>query len=423
MQKMLRVMILSFFLTAAGFSQTIDTCGNNFILNLLQSHKNIFDTVLSNPSKYKVQILYTQINRDGKNIPHFKSYSYRLDPGEYFYPASTVKLPAVALSLEKLNRLNIPGLNKYTDLRIDSSWSGQTPETTDSTSANGLPSIAQYAKKILLVSDNYSFNRLFEFLGQQYFNQQLWMKRYCHVKILRRLSFGFSPEENRHTNSFDFYSKDKIVYHQPAAFNPYEYTQTAEGLLQGKGFIRNDSLIDQPMDFTYSNYFALDDQHAVLKALLFPDAVPAERRFDLTSDDYKFLYKYMSMLPRESVHPSYNNYNDYWDGYVKFFMYGDTKDTIPSYIRIFNKVGDAYGYLIDNAYIVDFKHDVEFMLSAVIYVNEDGIFNDDKYEYDTIGLPFLANLGRVIYSYELQRPRKFKPDLSRFRINYESSGE
>jgi len=46
---------------------------------------------------------------------------------------------------------------------------------------------------------------------------------------------------------------------------------------------------------------------------------------------------------------------------------------------------------------------VEFLLSAVIYVNEDEIFNDDKYEYDEIGLPFLANLGRVIYKYELER--------------------
>ncbi|MDP3682829.1 MAG: hypothetical protein Q8S01_02755, partial [Ignavibacteria bacterium] len=90
-------------------------------------------------------------------------------------------------------------------------------------------------------------------------------------------------------------------------------------------------------------------------------------------------------------------------GCVKFFFCGDTKDTLPDYIKIYNKVGMAYGYLIDNAYIVDSNNKIEFLLSAVIYVNEDEIFNDDKYEYDEIGLPFLANLGRVIYSYELER--------------------
>ena len=63
---------------------------------------------------------------------------------------------------------------------------------------------------------------------------------------------------------------------------------------------------------------------------------------------------------------------------------------MPNHIRVFNKVGVAYGYVIDNAYIVDLEAGVEFMLSAIIYTNEDGIFNDDKYEYETIALPFMT---------------------------------
>ena len=273
----------------------------------------------------------------------------------------------------------------------------------------------------MLVSDNDSFNHLFEFLGQRYFNQQLWLKRYCNTKILRRLSFGFNTESNRHTNAFNFYKDNKIIYHQNPQFNTEQYRIYADSLQQGVGYIRGDSLIRKKMDFTYSNYFALNDQQELLKAILFPEAVPVEKRFNLTQSDYHFLYKYMSMFPRQSKYPNYSNYDHYWDGYVKFFMFGDTKDTIPSNIRIFNKVGEAYGYLIDNAYVVDFKNKVEFMLSAMIYVNEDQIFNDDKYEYDKIGYPFLANLGSVIYKYELKRDRKFKPDLSKFKIDYNLS--
>ena len=59
------------------------------------------------------------------------------------------------------------------------------------------------------------------------------------------------------------------------------------------------------------------------------------------------------------------------------------------------------------------------MLSATIYCNSDGILNDNKYDYDAIGLPFLEKLGQTVYEYELQRERKHRPDLSKFKITYE----
>jgi hypothetical protein len=74
--------------------------------------------------------------------------------------------------------------------------------------------------------------------------------------------------------------------------------------------------------------------------------------------------------------------------------------------------------LTDVSYIVDFEKGIQFFLTATITVNKNQIFNDDKYEYKTIGLPFLSTLGKVVYDYEVQRERKVKPDLSKFRINY-----
>ena len=75
-------------------------------------------------------------------------------------------------------------------------------------------------------------------------------------------------------------------------------------------------------------------------------------------------------------------------------MYGDQKETMPNHIKIYNKVGYAYGTLTDCAYIVDTKNEIEFMVVATLLVNSNGIFNDDTYEYETIGIPFLAELGR-----------------------------
>ena len=74
-------------------------------------------------------------------------------------------------------------------------------------------------------------------------------------------------------------------------------------------------------------------------------------------------------------------------------------------IRIFNVVGRAFGVLADCAYVVDFQHNIEFCITAVIYCNEDDVLNNDKYQYDTAGLPFLTELGQLLYQAELQRDK------------------
>ena len=82
-------------------------------------------------------------------------------------------------------------------------------------------------------------------------------------------------------------------------------------------------------------------------------------------------------------------------------------------------MGWAYGFLTDVSYVIDTKNKIEYMLSATIYVNQDEILNDDKYDYETIGIPFLNELGKLVYNYDLKRIRKYQPDLSAFKINYD----
>ena len=110
----------------------------------------------------------------------------------------------------------------------------------------------------------------------------------------------------------------------------------------------------------------------------------------------------MSAFPRESDHPQYDS-SSYWDTYCKFLLLGSERVSVPNGIKIYNKVGDAYGFLTDIAYIVDADQKVEFLLSATIACNRDGIFNDDKYDYDDIGYPFMKHLGEVILKYEQTR--------------------
>ena len=185
----------------------------------------------------------------------------------------------------------------------------------------------------------------------------------------------------------------------------------------GAGFYRSGEIVNEPFDFSKKNRLALTTIHNIVRSVMFPAAVAKKQRFKLTKDDYEFLRKYMSMTPLESKFPFYDNEN-YWDASVKFLLYGKEKNVSKNGIRIFNKVGDAYGFLTDAAYIVDFTNNVEFMLSAVIHCNSDGIFNDDKYDYDDVGFPFMKHLGQAIYDHELKRKKKIDPDLAEFRFNY-----
>lgn len=93
----------------------------SFLENLMKRNSTKFDSILSNDS-LEVQIIYTQINRDSINRPNFKSFYYHVDSTNYFYPASTVKLPQVLLALEKINELRSTGfrLDKYTAMYHDS---------------------------------------------------------------------------------------------------------------------------------------------------------------------------------------------------------------------------------------------------------------------------------------------------------------
>ena len=270
-----------------------------------------------------------------------------------------------------------------------------------------------------MVSDNDAFNRLYEFLGQEYINNDLHKKGYEDVQLLHRLQISLPAEENRKTNPVKFLdNSNSTLYEQPLMNNTTQYEKRNDSL--GKGFYNGSDIINNPMDFSKKNRISLEDLHTILVSLVFPKKVPAGQRFNLTDTDREFLFQYMSQLPTESTFPPYSaDTAAYWPAYSKFLLYGSEKGILPKQIRIFNKTGDAYGQMLDVAYVVDYAKKVEFFLSAVIYCNNDGIVNDDKYDYKTIGLPFMKNLGQVIYDYESTRAKKHLPDFTDFIFLYD----
>lgn len=385
--------------------------------NILATNKDtIFKKVLSHPIYYRLQIVYTQINRDKNNRPSFTNYYFNVDTLLYYNPASTVKLPLAILSLQKLNQLNIKGIDKYTSMQFDSAYAHQERELYDSTSETGLPSVAHFIKKAFLISDNDAYNRMYQFAGQQTINEDLQAKGYTSLRITRQF-MGFTEDENRHTNPIRFLNKDgKTIYTLPMQYNTDSFDFSHIIKIGKAHYDKNDSLINEPIDFTKANNVPLEDYQQILQSVLFPESVAPKKRFRLTQNDYHFLKQFLSQYPSETNYPKYDT-AQYYDSYVKFFFQNSTHK-MPEYIRVFNKVGWAYGFDTDISYIADFKNNIEFMLAATVYVNSDDTLNDDKYDYETIGNPFLYQLGQTIYNYELQRERKHKPDLSAFKIDY-----
>lgn len=365
--------------------------------------------ILQHPDSFQVQLIYTQINRDAQNRPVFKHYYYHADKHIYFNPASTVKMPLAFLALEKLQKL---GIDKYTPMLTDSAFGGQTRVIRDTSAANGLPSIAHYIKKIFLVSDNDAYNRLYEFITPQTIHKQLSAKGYGDVRIVRRF-VPMTEEQNRHSNPVYFVKGKDTLYRQPASVNTLQYDFSRPAFVGRQHYDRDDVLINKPMDFTRHNNASLEDLQRMLQAVLFPASVPAAARFALAPDDYRFLLRYMAALPFESDSPAYDT-TEFFDSYTKFFRFKAGRGKLPPYIRVFNKTGWSYGFLTDVAYFADFKNKVEFMLSANIYVNRDGVLNDNKYEYEQEGYPFFKEVGDIFYEYELQRKRPRVPDLHVF---------
>ena len=375
--KVFKLTLLTFFLLS--WSCKTPSKENNPMTLVMASQNTSIRKVIDSVDQYEVQIIYTQIDRSGDSII-LTDHEFQLDDMKYFYPASTVKLPIAVLALEKLNFTD--SLNRDTRYYVE----GDSVENT----------YAEDISKIMAVSDNHANNRLFEFQGQDDINLRLRNKGVFPVRISHRLGVH---SDDVTTKPLIYYINDSTTGTSASIINTEPISLSLERIKKGVGYYENDSLHSEPFDFSYKNYYPVSSQHGVMKRLIFPELFKTNERFNLSEDQRELLLTAMYTLPKDIGYDPI----EYYDSYCKFFIYGDSKEIIPEHIKIYNKVGFAYGTLTDCAYIVDEKNHIEFMLTATILVNKDGIFNDDNYEYEEIGIPFLAALGREFYKYELNR--------------------
>lgn len=384
--------------------------GDNLLVSLMKRDPAFFQPILSQPDTFRVQIIYTSIQRNKSGKPSLSNHRYRLDPNEYFYPASTIKLPVAILAMEKMRDLGPLGINRNTCMVTRPAGEQLPGHYNEPNALDGRPSIDMLIRKLFLVSDNDAYNRLYEFIGQEEINQRLQTLGFPSAEIRHRLDVSISEAENRIANAIDFYGPSGNLMHQvPERRSACSFTKRSDRL--GNAYYRGNDLVMEPMDFSNKNRMGLADLHETLLRLVLPETVEEHKRFRLLDEDRSFLLKVMSQFPNESVYPSYPE-PDYGNGYAKFILPEDASQTRKNPIRSINKSGMAYGHLLDVAYVFDEDTGVEFFLSAIIYCNRDGILNDDVYEYEETGFPFFKRLGQLLYQYERERKRPLRADFS-----------
>lgn len=348
---------------------------NNPLEQTLNIDKGIIHQVMQNPQEFEVQIIYSQIKRNKNGTVTFRDYKHNVDANQYFYPASTVKFPIAIMALEKLDAISNTSVNSTFSIGDEAT----------------LWKFSEEIAKVFAVSDNEASNHLFEFIGFDDLNNGMNSKGLSPFRITHRLSTANAG--SRIVKPITLYKDDATEVNFPSTqanvFTPLQL----KAIQKGNGYLEEKQIIQRPFDFSAKNYYPLETLHNTLKRIVFPEAFKEKERFKLSEKSREFILFSMQNLPRNAGYDP----KEYYDGYCKFFMFGDTKEPIPEHIKIYNKVGEAYGTLTDCAYIVDSKNNIEFLVSATILVNKNKIFNDGIYEYDSIGFPFLAALGRQLY--------------------------
>jgi len=351
---------------------------------------NFLTEILKNKEEYEIQIAYTEISRNKDGEPIFKDFEFQVDENKYFYPASTIKLPIVVLTLDKINELRSSGIDitLKSKILISSNHSKKNEIQLDT-----ITSFQNLIADVFLVSDNYSSNILIDFIGYNYFNTKMSQAGLKNTY----LNHKFNPDPYVNIDwLIQTVDKQLISSNQDQII--VTASQNISGLKKGENKFQDGSIVSGSLDFSQKNRHSIRDMHNLLKRIIFPSKLDKENVFNLNVEDYDFLRYWMSRYTYEDLGDKFRNDKKYFDSYNKFFIHG--KDTVVNNrnIRVYNKLGQAYGTSIDNAYIRNYQDDIEFFLTATIYTNKNKTINDNIYEYDQTAIPFLSKLSQSIYS-------------------------
>ena len=346
--------------------------------------------IIKEKEDYEIQILLTKIDQYNSKVD-FQEYKYQLDDNKYFYPASTIKLPIVVLSLKKINELRSKGSEITLKSKITLNYKDDYSELVI---RDSITSFQNLIADVFLVSDNSASNILIDFVGYNYFNHEMenagFDKTYLNHKFnpdpYVNSTWQISDLDNNIISSIN--DNQKII----------KADEKTNGLEKGERRYFKGEILDESLNFSEKNRSSITDMHNLIKYIFYPEIFDSTNTFNLNVEDYDFLRYWMSRFTYEDIGEKFIGDENFFETYNKFFIHGDEQNVSNEQIRVYNKIGQAYGTSIDNGLIKNYQDNVEFILTATIYTNKNKVINDNLYEYDDLAVPFLAKLSRAIYN-------------------------
>lgn len=386
---------------------------------VLQNRSAIINQVLESPATFRAQVLISEVVTDRQGRPVLQRSGYRVG-AEYFYPASAIKLCAAVVALQTIEELQEQASTSdllEVPLAIAPLFPGDAAQTNDvGNLSGGCITVGQELRKLALVSDNEAFNRLYDLVGHEALNANMHALGLPSVVINHRLSEARAIPDMRASASVTFHVPNYEPMVIPARRSQLSLTNSATGLLVGSAHLKGEELVPGPMDFSGRNGGSLEDLQNLLVKVARPDIDSGTLGLRLSASHRERLLAAMTLYPRESANPIYPA-DRYPDGYGKFLLPGVRRvfpATLPGErVEITGKIGRAYGFSVENAYLRNPKNGRAVFVTAVIYTNADGVLNDDEYDYTTVADPYFADLGELIARVWLgdsRSPRQFGAD-------------
>ena len=345
--------------------------------------------IIKDKEDYEIQVLLTKINQNNTQV-NFQKYEFQLDDNQYFYPASTNKLPIVILTLKKINELRSKGSEITLKSKIILSYKDDSSELE---LRDSITSFQNLIADVFLVSDNSASNILIDFIGYNYFNNE--MKNAGFDKTYLNHKFNPDPYVNSTWQISDL--DNNIISSLNDNQKIIKADDKTNGLEKGDRRYFKGEILDESLNFSEKNRSSVTDMHNLIKYIFYPEIFDSTNNFNLNVEDYDFLRYWMSRFTYEDIGQKFIGDEKFFETYNKFFIHGDEQSVSNEQIRVYNKIGQAYGTSIDNALIKNYQDNIEFILTATIYTNKNKVINDNLYEYDDIAVPFLAKLSRGIY--------------------------
>jgi hypothetical protein len=305
-----------------------------------------------------------------------EQHGYRMD-AEYFFPASAMKVPIAFATLVRSAKSGIP---RDASLRLFSLDSDRPPHTT---------SVARETWRALIVSDNFSANRLLAIGGHREIHEVLWSVGLESARIRSGFATGDALDPAELSPRIEVVEPPKTIAARKSDL--VLPANDAKNMDIGKAAIVDGRRVDGPLSFTNKNAMRLRELQDNLVRIMRPDLLPDT---SLSAADREYLQKTLGTLPSESGLAGYDR-NVVADYQLNPLLRGIERVRPRGKFKVYSKVGQAFGFLVANAYVVETDTGRAFFLTATVFANPDDVMNDDLYAYDAISFPALADAGEV----------------------------